>query len=185
MASFTRRPVIKFDSLTEVGIDKLSFGSLVTYTDSFGSNQFIEVLDNSTMTATSTLTDFLGTPTNYKNIAKEVIGPTTFTQLSDTPAGFTANTILSVNATATAIEMIPIPAGNFLGLTDTPTTFTAGKFLQVNPTADGIIESDIPPSGLVTFEGGYIGSLENVANHGTVGLNAVDLSYRQLFFCCR
>jgi len=111
MATFHRKPIVKFNNLTDTGVNKLSVGSIVTYTDSNDNNSLIEILNTTGMTDTSTLTDFLGTPANYKHIAKEVVGAPNFSTLSDTPATYTGSEskIVAVNAAGNALEFIDAP----------------------------------------------------------------------------
>ena len=58
----------------------------------------------------------------------------TWTGLSDTPATFTADKFIRVNAGGTALEFVDNPHANtsFVSLTDTPGTFTADQYVKVN-----------------------------------------------------
>ena len=57
-----------------------------------------------------------------------------WTGLSDTPATFTADKFIKVNAGGTALEFVDNPHANtsFVSLTDTPGTFTADQYVKVN-----------------------------------------------------
>lgn len=147
MATFQRKPIVKFNALTDTGLDKLSVGSIVTYTDGLSKKQLIEIKDLTGMTGTSTLTDFLGTPANYEFIADESTGPTAFTQLSDTPASFGAvGETLVVNASGDALEF-GVPSGG-------------GAFGEVTEnTQTGIRKNTADP-----------------LNYGDIGNKAIDLS---------
>jgi len=116
MGTFQRKPIVKFNSLTDTGLDKLSVGSIITYNDATNNNAIIEILNLSNITNTSTLTDFLGTAADYKSIAKDIVGAPQFTALTDTPATYVAGKLLIVNAAGTAVEFTDLVQPNLIAL---------------------------------------------------------------------
>ena len=77
----------------------------------------------------------------------QTIEDSSFQDLSNTPAGLTANKYLRVSSDATAIEFADIST-SFVGLTDTPSALNAGRYLTVNNDGTRVIQSTVaPPNG--------------------------------------
>ena len=79
-----------------------------------------------------------------------------WTGLSDTPATFTADKFIKVNAGGTALEFVNAPAGSWTGLSDTPATFTADKFIKVNTGGTALEFVDEPGLPAQTGHAGKI-----------------------------
>ena len=79
-------------------------------------------------------------------------GSTTFLALTDTPASFSANQTVRVNAAGNALEYYTPSAGSFLGLTDTPASFSANQTVRAN-AAGNALEFYTPSAGVTSFLG--------------------------------
>ena len=87
--------------------------------------------------------------------------PTSFLNLSDTPASYTANQWLKVNAAGNALELVAAPSGgasSFLDLDDTPDSYTANQHLAVNAAGDAVVGVAGPSSTELLHHTGTIGN---------------------------
>jgi len=81
----------------------------------------------------------------------------TFLGLTDTPAAYTAEKFLKVNAAGDAVELADAPTTSttFLDLSDTPAAYTASYWLRVNAAGDAIELVEMPAPDLSSHLGTY------------------------------